>query len=184
MTAITRTITLVPLGATGEPAALSPQAARLIQKLIVEPILQRAPLSDFHPLVQDVPRRIEAKELLCLRDLEKTLIHLAPVSDGAGPGHVTLAHCWFDVLDQASAKTPQSYLLFCETSIQHIHTAASHISERELRRHTDAPYTNGYFVDLVEQVREYARTMAASRQRRAAGAVVDADEADAEGYST
>ena len=46
-------------------------------------------------------------------------------------------------------------------------------SEREQRRPSDAPYTNGYFVDLVEQVREYARMMAATRQRQAAGESTD-----------
>lgn len=75
--------------------------------------------------------------------------------------------------DQLRSKSPESYLLFCETSIQCIHTTVSYISERDQRRPTDTPYTNGYFVDLVEQVREYTRMMVAARQRQAAGASSD-----------
>jgi hypothetical protein len=36
-------------------------------------------LKPFHPLVRSVPQRIINKQIVCLRDLEKTLLWLAPV---------------------------------------------------------------------------------------------------------
>ena len=70
---------------------------------------------------------------------------------------------------QSRARSAKSYLTFCETSIQCIHTTVDHIGERDQRRPTDAPYTNGYFLDLVGQIRQYASEVAATRQRQAAG---------------
>ena len=62
-----------------------------------------------------------------------------------------------------------SFLLFCETSIQCIHTTVDYLNERDQIRPTDRPYTNGYFLDLVEQVRQYASMIAASRARSQQG---------------
>ena len=61
------------------------------------------------------------------------------------------------------SESKASYINFCETSIQCIHTTVDHLNESDQRRPTDRPYTNGYFLDLVEQVRQYAAEMAASR---------------------
>jgi hypothetical protein len=36
-------------------------------------------LKPFHPLVRSIPQRIINKQIVCLRDLEKTLLWLAPV---------------------------------------------------------------------------------------------------------
>ena len=123
--------------------------------------------------MRDVPRQIGDKELLCVRDLEKRLIWSAPVSAyeivSLLLGTLLAAHN-SALLDQGCSKSDRLYLLFCNTTIQCIHTAVTYIGEHEHRRPRDAPYTNGYFVDLVEQVREYARMMAASRERRAAAA--------------
>ena len=60
--------------------ALSKYASDQIHKYIVEPILKEPALHDFHPLIQQVPERIGNKDIKTLRELEKTLIFLAPVS--------------------------------------------------------------------------------------------------------
>lgn len=62
-----------------------------------------------------------------------------------------------------------SFIQFCETSIQCLHTTVDHLSEPDQRRPADRPYTNGYFLDLTEQVRQYAEMITASRERMAAG---------------
>jgi hypothetical protein len=59
---------------------LGEHACNLINDTIIKPILAEESLKDFHPLVSDVPRRISEKNITNLRDLEKTLIFLAPVS--------------------------------------------------------------------------------------------------------
>jgi hypothetical protein len=46
-----------------------------------------------------------------------------------------------------------------------LHTSASHLNDRDQRLPTDRPYTNGYFVDLVSQVRRYAAMIRASQDR-------------------
>ena len=58
-----------------------------------------------------------------------------------------------------------SFLLFSETSIQCIHTTVEYLNERDQTRPNDRPYTNGYFLDLVEQVRQYASMIQTSRAR-------------------
>lgn len=51
-----------------------------VRELIIRPITQAPYFSPFHDLVEDISRRISTKEIVCLRDIEKTLILLAPVS--------------------------------------------------------------------------------------------------------
>lgn len=130
---------------------LSEQATKEIQTHIIRPILQEKQLKEFHPLVRDVIRHIEAKSISNLRDLEKTLVFLAPE---------------FSI-------TPDSYLRFCETSIQCIHATVDFLGERDQRLPSDRPYTNAYFLDLVEQVRRYARIMEVTREKEAAGEELD-----------
>jgi hypothetical protein len=55
-------------------------ACKQIERFVLVPILKEAKLKPFHPLVQSVPARIVNKQITCLRDLEKTLLWLAPVS--------------------------------------------------------------------------------------------------------
>lgn len=45
------------------------------------PILKEERLKPFHPLVESIPQLVENEEIACLRDIEKTLLWLAPVSD-------------------------------------------------------------------------------------------------------
>ena len=60
--------------------ALSEYACRQIQKYIILPIVREEKLKNFHPLVIGIPYRVARKEITCLRDLEKVLLLLAPVS--------------------------------------------------------------------------------------------------------
>lgn len=148
--AVTRSFSA--LGAQTETTrALSSWAEEQIQKRIVKPILAEPALKDFHRLIKDVPRQIGDKRITNLRDLEKTLIFLAP----------------------DFAASPKSYLEFCETSIHCIHTTVDHLSESDQRLPTDRPYTNHYFLDLVEQIRRYAAIMAATREKQATGEELD-----------
>jgi hypothetical protein len=147
--AITRSCSA--LGASEEKHTLGEYACKQIHDSIIKPILAEEALKDFHPLIQDVPRRIGEKNICNLRDLEKTLVFLAP---------------------EFSA-TPASYLRFCERSIQLLHTTVEYLSERDQRLPSDRPYTNNYFLDLIEQIRRYAAIMAATRQKEAQGEQLD-----------
>ena len=152
--------------ASGMQHVLSEYACRQIQKHLILPIIREDQLKDFHPLVNGIPHRVARKEITCLRDLEKVLLWLAPVSF-----HPPL-RLWSLVRDlipgaKKWSTTKTSFLNFCETSIQCIHTTVNHLNEHDQRRPTDRPYTNGYFLDLVEQVRQYATMLAASRARLA-----------------
>lgn len=55
-------------------------ACKQIEKFVLVPILKEPKLKPFHALVRSVPSRIVKKQIVCLRDLEKTLLWLAPVS--------------------------------------------------------------------------------------------------------
>lgn len=147
--AITRSFSAV--GASEEKHTLGEYACKQIHDHIIKPILAEESLKDFHPLIEDVPRRIGNKNICNLRDLEKTLIFLAP----------------------ELSTTPKSYLRFCERSIQLLHTTVDCLSEQDQRLPTDRPYTNNYFLDLIEQIRRYAAIMAATRQKEASGEELD-----------
>ena len=176
LSAITRSHSaLASSGTDAQHDSLSVHATAQIQKLILSPILRRPFLRDFHPLLRDVPRRIHTKDILCLRDLEKTLLLLAPVSDDRHSDPKDLAD-WFASMSKERAKSPELYLNFCETSIHCIQATVDTLHDRDQRRPSDRPYTTGYFLDLVEQVRHYADIMAASREQEAAGKVVDESE--------
>ena len=154
--------------ARGLQHALSEYACKQIQKHIILPIIREEKLKNFHPLVGGIPYRVARKEITCLRDLEKVLFWLAPVSNSSSVDGWSLVQGLIFGLKKWSA-SKASFLLFCETSIQCIHTTVEYLNERDQRRPTDRPYTNGYFLDLVEQVRQYASMVASSRARSASG---------------
>lgn len=156
------------MGAGAGKSGLSKHAIERIDKLILQPILAEPALKDFHDLIKDVPHRIGSKDISNLRDLEKTLIFLAPVSPFVYHSDCSLAHWISRALKEYSA-TPASYQQFCETSISFIVTTVEHLNEPDQRLPTDRPYTNGYFLDLVEQIRRYAAIMAATREKEEAG---------------
>ncbi|KAJ5372324.1 Zinc finger C2H2 [Penicillium concentricum] len=140
--AITSSISAFDTGSSPK-RQLGPAACKQIERFVLVPILKEARLKPFHPLVRSVPQRIINKQIVCLRDLEKTLLWLAP----------------------NSATSRNSYLNFCEFTIQCLHTSTSHLNDRDQRLPADRPYTNGYFLDLVSQVRRYAAMVRAERER-------------------
>lgn len=139
-------------------SSLSSGGKRHIQRHILLPLLKEQRLKTFHSLVRSVPQRIQSSEITCLRDVEKTLLYLAP--------HHTISR--------------SSYLSFCEFTIQCVHTTVGYINDHDQRRPADRPYTNGYFLDLVEQIRQYAALIRSSRERRAANS--NRDELDYSSY--
>lgn len=153
---------------SGKPHFLSEYACRQIQKYIILPIIQEGALKDFHPLVMGIPYRVGRKEITCLRDLEKVLLWLAPVSHLYSLWERSLAYSFSSGAKKWSV-SKASFIQFCETSIQCIHTTVDYLSEPDQRRPADRPYTNGYFLDLTEQVRQYAEMITASRECMAAG---------------
>jgi uncharacterized C2H2 Zn-finger protein len=139
------------VGTNDDKHTLGEYACKQIHDHIIKPILAEEALKDFHPLIQDVPKRIGEKNICNLRDLEKTLIFLAP---------------------ELSA-TPASYLSFCERSVQLLHATVDSLPEQDQRLPSDRPYTNNYFLDLIEQIRRYAAIMAATRRKEEEGEELD-----------
>lgn len=163
----------------GTPA-LSARATNRIREHILRPLLANPALKDFHPIVRDCPRRIHEKEIVCLRDLEKTLVFMAPVSslpyeDVAGG----VAHAFARLKERA--KTAALYLEFCLTSIYCIQATVDFLSDREQTRPSDRPYTSGYFVDLVDQIKQYAQQVQAAKEKEANGEQLD--DADPKSYA-
>lgn len=136
---------------------LSARASNRIHEHILKPLLAKPSLKDFHPIVKDCPRRIHGKEIVCLRDLEKTLIFMAP----------------------ERTKTAALYLDFCLTSIRCIQATVEFLSEREQTRPHDRPYTNGYFVDLVDQIKQYAQQVQAAKEKEENGESLDDTDPEA-----
>ena len=157
---------------------LSARASNRIHEHILKPLLAKQSLKDFHPIVKDCPRRIHGKEIVCLRDLEKTLIFMAPVSEFQDDVVGGVAH-WFSRLKERT-KTAALYLDFCLTSIRCIQATVEFLSDREQTRPHDRPYTNGYFVDLVDQIKQYAQQVQAAKEKEAKGE--ELDEMDPESY--
>ncbi|KAG6237857.1 hypothetical protein E4U25_002318 [Claviceps purpurea] len=135
--------------------ALSRRAVDRIHEHTIRPLLEKPSLKEFEALVLDVPRRIRSKEIICLRDLEKSLIFLAP----------------------ETAKSVASYLDFCLTAIRCVQATVEYLPEREQVRSDDRPYTHGYFIDLKEQICQYGMQLAAARGQSGA-----ADEMDINKY--
>lgn len=135
-----------------EERGLSKYASDQIHQHIVKPILREPSLKEFHSLIRDVPRRIGDKDICSLRDLEKTLIFLAPVSHAIRVGSGRAFTHWCSGVKDFS-RSPSAYLNFCERTIRVLHTTVTNLHETDQRAPTDRPYTQGYFVDLVEQVR-------------------------------
>ena len=145
--------------------ALSEHACRQIQKYIIVPIMKDEKLQSFHPLVHRIPYLVARKEIICLRDLEKLLLTLAPVSETLSYGSWSLSQGLISSAKRFSA-SKSAFFTFCNTTIQALHTTVPHLSKQDQQRPADRPYTNGYFLDLVEQVRQYAAIVAAQRARQ------------------
>ncbi|KAF1951865.1 hypothetical protein CC80DRAFT_552934 [Byssothecium circinans] len=168
-------------GAQEEKHTLSEYASGLIRKSIVDPILAEESLKDFHPLIKDVPRRIGEKNICNLRDLEKTLIFLAPVSGIRYLSESAKTYCILRGFQHFSA-TSESYRLFCERTIQLLQVTVERLPESDQKLPSDRPYTSNYFLDLIEQIRRYAQIMATTRRKEEKGE--NLDEMDYSRYAT
>ncbi|KAI0383791.1 hypothetical protein F5Y04DRAFT_269691 [Hypomontagnella monticulosa] len=156
---------------------LSQRTKNRIHEHVLKPLLDDRSLKDFRPIVLDCPRMIQEDEIVCLRDLEKTLIFMAPVSQlmkDPGIWGVTYRGLWM----KETAKTVELYRDFCLTSIRCIQATVEYLSDREQTRPHDRPYNNGYFIDLVEQIRQHAQQMQEARTRQAAGEELDDMDVD------
>jgi uncharacterized C2H2 Zn-finger protein len=180
-TAITRSATAIKTEEDDELPHLSERAINRIHEHTLKPLLAKASLKDFRPIILDCPRRIKENQIICLRDLEKTLIFMAPVSQllkDTGVWGVTYrALCL-----KERAKSIDLYLDFCQTSIRCIQATVEYLSDREQTRPHDRPYNNGYFIDLVEQIRLHAEQLQTARERQEAGEKLD--EMDVDPYVT
>lgn len=157
---------------------LSARTTARIQEHILKPLLAKKSFRDLHPLVEDCPRRIHQKEIVSLRDLEKTLIFTAPVSEIHNDVAWGVTH-WFSQLKKYT-KSASLYLDFCLESIRCIQATVELVNEREQTRPNDRPYTNGYFVDLVEQIKQYAEQVREAKEKEEKGETLD--EMDAHPY--
>lgn len=110
--------------AANDLPGLSPRAAHQIRERVVKPVLRQVNLGDFHPLVERIPGLLHQKRLLCLRDVEKTLLISA------------------EAIVKTHAKSPELYREFCEFSIQCLVNTVDHVSEHEHCRPKDRPYTD------------------------------------------
>ena len=160
---------------------LSARASNRIHEHILKPLLAKSSLKDFHPILKDCPRRIHSKEIVCLRDLEKTLIFMAPVSDIQDDDVARGVAYLFSRLKERT-KSAALYLDFCLTSIRCIQATVELLTDREQTRPHDRPYTNGYFVDLVDQIKHYASQVEAAKEKANKGEVLG--EMDPESYVT
>lgn len=106
---------------------------------------------------------------------------MAPVSDLQDLDVVGgVAHHFLRLKERT--KTAALYLDFCLTSIRCIQATVElgYLSDREQTRRSDRPYSSGYFVDLVDQIRQYAQQVQAAKEKEEKGEKLG--EMDAESY--
>lgn len=154
---------------------LSSRSTNKICEHILKPILAKPELKTFHPLVIDTPRKINKGDILCLRDLEKTFLLIAPVSELQRDLSVR-GDTYRTLLSKESTKSRTKYLDFCLTVIRCIQATVEYLPDREQTRPRDLPYTNGYFIDLVDQIQLYAKQLADSKDKKAFGEDMDIDQ--------
>jgi hypothetical protein len=160
---------------------LSEPGLREIQNRILDPILGNSELKEFHSLVQSIPEQVQKKYIANLRDLEKTFLYSAPVSFRTYLSACAVAYYHGRDVKRFSLSS-DSFEKFWEFSIRALHTTVEYLNERDQKRPSDRPYTNNYFLDLVEQIRRYAEVMARTREKEENGE--DLDEMDYSPYVT
>lgn len=139
--------------------ALSRRAVNRIHEHTLRPLLEKPSLKPFEAIVLDIPGRIRSKDIICLRDIEKTLIFKAPVSQLL-TGNGVWSDAYRKLRVKEKAKTAALYMDFCLTSIRCLQATVEYLTDHEQVRLDDRPYTNGYFIDLKEQIYEYGRLLA------------------------
>ncbi|KAK4101720.1 hypothetical protein N658DRAFT_425133 [Parathielavia hyrcaniae] len=149
---------------TASATGLSPRATSRICEHTLKPLLGKAAFKDFHPLLLECPRKIQDKQIVCLRDLEKTLLLVAPVSELLVDQSVR-GDAYRALLSKERTKAADLYLDFCLTTIRCIQATVEYLSDREQTRPRDVPYSNGYFIDLVDQIRNYAQQLADAKDK-------------------
>ncbi|KAJ4016631.1 copper-binding transcription factor [Fusarium irregulare] len=169
----TRCITRSAASTAGKLPSLGSKAVNRIHEHTLRPLLAKPTLKEFEPIVLDIPRRIRSKEIICLRDLEKTLIFMAPVSQLL-TGNGVWENTYRSLSLKEKAKSATLYLDFCLTSVRCIQATVEYLSDREQIRPADRPYTNGYFLDLKDQILEYGKQLAAKNS----GDEMDIDASD------
>ncbi|KAK0666256.1 hypothetical protein QBC41DRAFT_154998 [Cercophora samala] len=142
-TAVTRSAAAARTTTTATTQVLGQRANNRICEHTLKPLLGKPEFKDFHPLLLECPRKIQDKEIVCLRDLEKTLLLVAP----------------------ERTKSAGLYLDFCLTTIQCIQATVEYLTDREQTRPRDVPYTSGYFIDLVDQIRHYAQQLSEAKEK-------------------
>lgn len=95
---------------------------------------------------------------------------MAPVSESQPKDEYvsSIAH-WFSRCLKERSKSAELYLEFCITSIRCIQATVEFLGEREQTRPTDRPYTNGYFIDLVDQIKSYAQQVSSAKEKETKG---------------
>ncbi|KAB5580534.1 hypothetical protein GE09DRAFT_1167993 [Coniochaeta sp. 2T2.1] len=156
---------------------LGPKAVNRIYEHTLKPLLSKLSFKVFHPLVLDCSTKIQEREIVCLRDVEKTLLLLAPVSelcnDKGVKGDTYRALCL-----KERTKLASLYLDFCLTTIRCVQATVEYLSDREQTRPRDVPYTGGYFIDLVDQIRQYAQQLADANKKGGETGEMDVDPTD------
>lgn len=156
---------------------LSARAISRICEHTLKPLLGNSGFKDFHPLIIQCPRKMQEKQIVCLRDLEKTLLLVAPVSELIGDKGVR-GDTYRALLLKERTKAVGVYLDFCLTAIRCVQATVEYLSDREQTRPGDVPYTGGYFIDLVDQIRQYAQQLSDAKEKG------KLDEMDLDPYAT
>lgn len=168
-------ITRSAAASTSTLPGLSSRSTNKICEHILKPLLEKPELKTFHPLVIDTPRKINKGDILCLRDLEKTFLLIAPVSELQRNLGVR-GDTYRALFSKESTKSRAKYLDFCLTVVRCIQATVEYLPDREQTRPRDLPYTNGYFIDLVEQIQLYAKQLADSKDKKTSGDDMDIDQ--------
>lgn len=90
--AVNRSVACTTSDSVSPKVHLSPAASKQIERCILVPILRKPEFKSFHVLARSVPQRVKQNNITCLRDLEKTLLLLAPVSDDCPKVSKSYAH--------------------------------------------------------------------------------------------
>lgn len=152
--------------------SLSRFAKKKISELLFTPLLKEERFKAFHPIVTHLGSRVN-KNIRCLRDLERSLIFQPLVSilyplDQPNSNQPSKT--------RTSSVSPRLYQSFGELTIQLVIDTYGHLSETEQRRVTDRAYSNGYFLDLVQQVTQLASHIGSSSDPKEADQEVDDEE--------
>ena len=165
--AITRSAAALSTSANDQ--ALSARSINRIYEHALKPILAKRKYKDFHPLILECPRRIQKNDIVCLRDVEKTLLFLAPVSQPVANDQSSRVEAYRAFGLKARTADIGLYLDFSLFTVRCIQTTVEHLPEREQTRPRDPPYTGGYFIDLVDQIRHYAQQLADAKEKGTRG---------------